>query len=96
MNYRHPWQLEKSKSWVPFWSYQLNSTANPAHLPQNWAKLAKLAGSSERAPVIFIISIAIGADNSFYLKFIATDAPTFFGYIISVLAMVVIRYLNLL
>ena len=24
-------------------SYQLNSTANPAHLPQNWAKLAKLA-----------------------------------------------------
>jgi hypothetical protein len=22
---------------------ELNSTANPAHLPQNWAKLAKLA-----------------------------------------------------
>ena len=40
---RHPWQLKKSKSWEPFWSYQLNSTANPAHLPQNWAKLAKLA-----------------------------------------------------
>ena len=34
---------KKSKSWGPFWSYQLNSTANPAHLPQNWAKLAKLA-----------------------------------------------------
>ena len=28
------------------------------------------------------------ADNSFYVKFIATEAPTFFGYIISVLAMV--------
>jgi hypothetical protein len=28
------------------------------------------------------------ADNSFYVKFIATYAPTFFGYIISVLAMV--------
>ena len=24
-------------------SYQLNSTVNPAHLPQNWAKLAKSA-----------------------------------------------------
>ena len=43
INIRHPWQLKKSKSWEPFWSYQLNSTANPAHLPQNWAKLAKLA-----------------------------------------------------
>ena len=28
------------------------------------------------------------ADNSFYVKFIATEAPTFFGYIISALAMV--------
>jgi hypothetical protein len=43
MNYRHPWQLKKSKSLEPFWSYQLNSIANPARLPQNWAKLAKLA-----------------------------------------------------
>ena len=33
----------KRKSWEPFWSYQLNSTANPAHLPYNWARLAKLA-----------------------------------------------------
>ena len=37
------WQLRKSKFWGPFLSYQLNSTANPAHLPHNWAKLAKLA-----------------------------------------------------
>jgi hypothetical protein len=30
----------------------------------------------------------MGADNSFYVKSIATYAPTFFGYIISVLAIV--------
>ena len=28
----------------------------------------------------------MGADNSFYVKFIANEAPTFFGYIILVLA----------
>ena len=43
MNNRHPWQLKKLKSWGPFWSYQLNSTTNPAYLPQNLDKLAKLA-----------------------------------------------------
>ena len=26
--------IEKSKSWGPFWSYQLNRTANSAHLAQ--------------------------------------------------------------
>ena len=36
-------KLKKWKSWELFWSYQQNSTANPAHLPQNWTKLAKLA-----------------------------------------------------
>ena len=40
------------------------------------------------APKILIFSIATDADNLFYVKFIATDVPTFFGYIISVLAMV--------
>ena len=39
----HPWQLKKSKSWVPFWSYQLNSTANSAHLAHFWVKWAVLA-----------------------------------------------------
>jgi hypothetical protein len=43
MNNWHPFQLKKSKSWGLFWSYQLYSTANPAHLPEKWAKLAKLA-----------------------------------------------------
>ena len=31
-------KIEKCKAWEPFWSYQLNSTAHSAHLPQNWAK----------------------------------------------------------
>ena len=35
------------------------------------------------------------ADNSFYVKFIATYAPTFFGCIILVLAMVWITYLDM-
>ena len=43
MNNRHPWPLKKSKSWGPFWSYQLNSTANAAYPPRKWAKWAKLA-----------------------------------------------------
>ena len=86
MNNRHPWQLKKSKFWGPFWSYQLNSTANPAHLPQNWAYLEVngldwqccLAGSSQRAPRILIFSIAMGADYSFHVKTIETHARTFF------------------
>ena len=82
MNYRHPWQLKKSKSWQPVWSYQINSTANPDHLPQNWPnQQCCLAGSYKTAPSILIFSIAMGADNSFYVKSIATDAPTFFGYV---------------
>ena len=40
------------------------------------------------APRILIFSIAMDADKSFYVKIIATEAPTFFEYIISVLAMV--------
>ena len=47
-----------------------------------------LAGSSKTAPRILICAIAMDADNSFYVKFIATEAPKFFGYIISVLATV--------
>ena len=32
----------KKKSWEPFGSYLLNSTANPAHFHSNWAGLAVL------------------------------------------------------
>ena len=35
-----------------------------------------------------IFSIAMDANNSFYVKFIATYAPTFLAFIISILAMV--------
>ena len=37
---------------------------------------------------ILIFSIAMGAEYLSYVEFIATEAPTFFGYIISVLASV--------
>jgi hypothetical protein len=47
-----------------------------------------LADSSKMAPRILIFSIAMDADNSFYVKFIVTEAPAFLGYIISVVAMV--------
>ena len=40
------------------------------------------------APRILIFSITLGANYSFYVKSIATCTPTFFGYIISVLASV--------
>ena len=36
---------------------------------------------SKRAPKILIFSIVMGADNSFYVKSIATCAPTFFRYL---------------
>jgi len=32
-----------SENQNPFWSYLQNNTANPAHLPQKWAKRAELA-----------------------------------------------------
>jgi hypothetical protein len=76
MNIRHPEQLKKIKSWGPFWSYQLNSTANLAHLPRTMAKWLNwqscLAGSYKTAHRILIFSTAIGAKLSFYVKFIAT------------------------
>ena len=36
----------------------------------------------------------MGAEYLSYVKFIATEAPTFFGYIISVLAMVFSAFLE--
>ena len=83
---QHPWPLKKSKSWGPFWSYQLNSSANPAHLPQ--IRQCCLAGSSKTAPRILIFSTAMGADFSLYVKSIAIYGPAFFGYDNSVLASV--------
>jgi hypothetical protein len=39
----HPRQLKKIEILAALWSYQLNSIANLAHLPQDWAKWAQLA-----------------------------------------------------
>ena len=61
---------KKSKFWGPFWSYQLNSTANQTILPNFLVN----AGSSKTAPRILIFSIALGAEYSFYVKSIATYA----------------------
>ena len=69
-------------------SYQLNSTANPAHLPQIWPNFEVnglawqccLAGSSKTAPRILIISMTMGADYSFEIISIETYAPQFIGY----------------
>ena len=85
MNNRHPWLLKKSKSWGPFWSYQLNSTANSAYSPGKWAKHGLnwqccLAGSSKMVPRILIFSIAIGADYSYEVKNSDVWAPAFFKH----------------
>ena len=47
-----------------------------------------VAGSSKTAPRIFFFSIVLGAEYSFYVKSIATYAPTFLGHNSSVLAIV--------
>ena len=70
----------------------MDSTANPAHLPQNWAELAKSAVLFSWFPGFGLFSIAMGADYSYYMKSIATCALTFFGYVISVL--VSVKYLS--
>ena len=50
---------------------------------QIWPNLqCGLAGSSQTAPKIFIFSIAMGADYSFYVKTIETHACAFFKVII--------------
>ena len=69
MNSWDQWQLKKSKSCKPFWSYQLDSTANSAHLPEKWAKLAvlfrcKLQNGSQD----FNLLDCHGLEYSFYVK----------------------------
>ena len=53
-----------------------------------WTHHYCLADSSKRAPTILIFSIAMHAEYQPYVKSIPTFAPTFYGYIISVLASV--------
>ena len=62
MNIWHPWQLKKSKSWGPFWSYQLNSTANSAQtkLPMYsrlfnidvYSQLPKRTTTGRKSPIV--------------------------------------------
>ena len=78
--YQHPWE--------PFWSYQLNRTANPAHLLQIWPDFEVigldwqccLASRSKTAPRILIFSIAIDADYSDEVKNSEIWAPVFFKH----------------
>ena len=84
MNNRHPWQLKKSKSLGPFWSYQLKSTANSAYSLQKWGKWAELAvlfsWQLQNGPRILTFSIAMGADYSFEVKNIEIWVPAFFKH----------------
>ena len=73
---------KKSKSWWLFWNYQLNSTANSAHLAHfrgKWAGLAVLV-APKRPPGFWFFSTALGADYSFEGKNIEIWAPTFFKH----------------
>ena len=45
INIQQPGQLKKWKSWEPFWSYQVNTTANSAHLLQNWAQIGQISSA---------------------------------------------------
>ena len=82
INIWHPGQ-----SWEPFWSYQLNSTAQITSklgkIGQNWPnRQCCLVGSSKMAPRILIFSITTGANYLFYVKTIETHAHAFLTLII--------------
>ena len=49
----------------------------------------KILGTLLKLPGFWFFLISMSADYSFYVKSIAACAPTFFGYIISVLASVI-------
>ena len=67
-----------------------NGFHKASHLPQNWAywpiRQCCLAGSSKTTFRSLIFSIAMDAEYLSYVKFVATFAVTFYGYIISILA----------
>ena len=73
--------IEKTKSWGSFWSCQLNSNANSAHLAHFCGEYAEMVVlfSSKTAPMILIVSIAMGADYSIEPISIETYAPQFIG-----------------
>ena len=88
---RYPENMKK-KSWEPFWSYLLNSTANPAHFTQiglDW--LCYLTGKLLTAPRIFCFCFNI-LIYFFEYKTIETHARAFLPLIISVVGSVVAVY----
>ena len=70
MSNQHLWQSKKLKSWRPFWSYQLNSTANSVHLPHKLGQTGWIG--------IWFFSIVMGAKPSSQLKSIAIWGLSFF------------------
>ena len=70
INIGHTGQLKKLKSWEPFWSYQLNSTANLANFEVNGLDWLV-------APRIFIFSIVLEAEYISHVKYIETHASKF-------------------
>ena len=90
-------KFKKSKSWGPFWSYRLNSTANSAHLRVKWAELALLSSwSLQNGPQDFdFFNCTMVADYSFDMKNIDVWAPTFFKHNNSFIATVSFRLKSL-
>jgi hypothetical protein len=76
--------LKISKSWEPFWSSQLNSTANSAYSPQKWAKWAELvvlfSWYLQNGTKNFDFSIIMGPDYSIDLISINIYVPQFIGH----------------
>ena len=90
MNYRHPWQLKKINILGAVFELAAKQYCQSSPLTSKLGRIDQIgsAGSSKTAPRIFIFSIAMSADKLSYVKSIATYAPTFFWFIISVLASV--------
>ena len=78
MNYPHPWQLKKIKILGAVVELPAKQHCQSSPFTSKFGSAIYLDGSSKTAPRILIFSIAMDADNSFYVKFIATYAPTFF------------------
>ena len=75
-----PMAVDKSKSWEPFWSYQLNLPIQSINLRigPNWPnRQCCSAGSLQRAPRILIFLIAMGADYKFDVKSMESHARPF-------------------
>ena len=92
INIRHPEQLKKLKSWA---TSLTELPIQPIYLKigPNWPNWqCYLAGSSKRAPRIFIFSIVLGAEYLSYVKSIETHSRTFLLLNISAISSVTNAY----